>query len=212
MPDETPGGATELPLGQLQFDTPIPESVRNFGKVLDPAILQPGDLLLVCHKKPRWISRQIQKHQKKLYNTEHSRWHHAIVSAGGVEICEALANGVTAREFWEYMNGDYELKVRRVRNISPAKRAMIAYYSATMAGKQYGFSNLLGIIDAISTGKFWERSLYRSQGVICSQLYFESCMRIGVLLMPGVLPERVTPAHLSASALMEDVQLQWAKV
>ena len=91
------------PFAKYKFTNPIPKAVREFNLVIDPSSLEPGDLILVCHKKPGWISRRIQAQQHELYAIDHARWHHAVVSGGDVEICEATRQGVIAREYWPYM-------------------------------------------------------------------------------------------------------------
>lgn len=198
-------------LSRFSFDgRPIPQKVREFGKVLDPEILEPGDLLLVCNRSPGWISRQIQKYQAKYYGPEHAQWHHAAVSGGDLEICQATSKGVLAVQYWEYMDGNWEVKVRRLRNTSQALRNRVAYYAATMARTRYGFFNVLGI--RFDDGTKWQTPFWRSKGVICSQLYFEACYRIGVVLCRDVRPERVTPAHLSDSDQMEDIDVKWIDV
>jgi hypothetical protein len=196
---------------EFTFDRGIPKTVRSHGRIIDPNLLEPGDLLLVCKKQPVWISRKIQQYQEEMFSPEHSCWHHAIVSGGGVEICEAMSTGVRAREYWDYMDGSYELKVRRLKNATPDQRNRLAYYAATMVKTRYGFLNLLGIRDALLGGGNWRRTIFRSQGIICSQLYFEACMRISFLLV-SIPQDRVCPAHLSASAQMEDIPLRWIPV
>ncbi len=201
-----------VPLGRYHFTNEIPKDVREFNKVVDPTVLEPGDLILVCHLKPPWISRKIQSYQQELYDWDHARWHHAVVSGGDVEICEATRWGVEAREYWRYMTGHYDLRVRRIATADAAARAKVAYYAATMARTPYGFLNVLGILVGMARGNLRGRLPIRSSGVICSQLYFEACMRIGVLLSNNVRPESVTPSHLSASGQMIDVPLQWKTV
>jgi len=179
--------------------------------VIDPTLLEPGDLLLVCKKNPAWISRKIQQYQAEMFDPEHACWHHAIVSGGGLEICEAMPTGVEAREYWHYMTGEYDLKLRRLKRATAEERNRLAYYAATMVKTSYGFATIFAIRDALSRGNNWRRTILHSKGVICSQLYFEACMRIGYLLV-NIPQDRVCPAHLSASSQMEDVPLRWVPV
>jgi hypothetical protein len=201
----------EVRISKLNFDRGIPAAVRSHGRVIDPDLLQPGDLLLVCKKQPPWISRQIQRYQEKMFSPEDSCWHHALVSGGGFEICEAITTGVRAREYWDYMDGSYDIKARRLKNSTAEQRSLLAYYAATMVQTSYGFLNILSIRDALTGGGDWQRTIFRSKGVICSQLYFEACMRVGFLLV-NIPQDRVCPAHLSASSQMEDIPLRWVPV
>lgn len=190
------------------FPYGVPKAVRQHGIMLHPELLEPGDLLLIAAIKPTRLSRRIQQTQGELYEWKHAQWHHAVVSGGGTEVCEALLTGVRAKQFWHYMNGDYEFRIRRLKDASPHERTRVAYYAATMAKTNYGIGALLPIKYSIAHNDPWKRSAFRSGGVICSQLYFEACMRVGFLLAP-MPPDRVSPAHLSASDQMEDIPPQW---
>jgi hypothetical protein len=202
----------DVVISKLSFPEGIPRAVRMHGKVVDPTLLEPGDLILVRKKKPAWISRKIQQYQEEKFEPEHSCWHHAIVSGGGFEICEAMPSGVKAYEYWNYMTGEYDLRVRRLKGADPEKRSRVAYYAATMVKTSYGFFSILVIRDALSGGVAWQRTIFRSRGVICSQLYFEACMRVGYLLVNITNTDQVCPAHLSASQQMEDIPLRWVPV
>jgi hypothetical protein len=123
-----------------------------------------------------------------------------------------MSTGVKAGEYWDYMDGSYELKVRRLKNADVAVRNRLAYYAATMVKTGYGFLTLLGIRDALLGGGNWRRrTIFRSQGIICSQLYFQACLRVGIPLV-NIPEDRVCPAHLSASAQMKDIPLRWVPV
>jgi len=202
---------TTIRISKLSFDRGIPKAVRAHGQVIDPSLLEPGDLILVCKKKSSWISSKIQQYQAEMFATEDSRWHHAIVSGGNFEICEATTTGVKAIEYWHYMTGEYDLKIRRLKGATAQQRSLIAYYAATMVRTSYGFLTIFAVRDALSKGHSWQRTVFRSKGVICSQLYFEACMRVGFLLV-NIPQDRVCPAHLSASTQMDDLPLRWVPV
>jgi hypothetical protein len=198
-------------LSSLSFDRPIPKAVRTFGKALDPKILLAGDLLLVAHKKPSWRSSSIVKQQSQQFADDHARWHHAVVCGGGFEICEATMRGVLAHEYWDYMNDNYDLKLRRLKDATPEERSRVAYYAGTNVRMKYGFLNLFGLMKSLANGQPWGRSMLVSSGVICSQLYFEACLRVGFVLA-NAPAEHVCPAHLSISPQMTDIQLGWVPV
>ncbi len=199
-------------LSSLSFERPIPKAVRQFGKALDPKILLPGDLLLVAHKKPTWRSSLIIKQQSQQFADEHAKWYHAVVCGGGFEICEAtMRGGVAAHEYWDYMNDGYDLKLRRLKDATPEERSRVAYYAGTSVGAKYGFSNLFGIMKSLASGQPWGQTMRISSGVICSQLYFEACLRVGFVLASAPAAH-VCPAHLSISPQMVDVHLDWVPV
>ncbi|MEO0498544.1 MAG: hypothetical protein AAF141_14455 [Pseudomonadota bacterium] len=211
MNDEAGVSREKVDLAKLSFDHPIPARVRANGWALDPGMLEPGDLILVSSKKPNIVGRVIRYHQGKLFEPEHSKWQHAAVSGGRFELCEATATGVKASEYWGYMTGEYDIKVRRLLNADAEVRSKLAYYAATNVRSAYGYLTALNMRGVLGNADAWQRPLIKTKGVICSQLYFESCMRVGYLLT-NIPPENVSPAHLSMTPLMEDVPLKWAKV
>lgn len=211
MNDEHERSRPPAQLAKLAFEHPIPREVRKHGQALDPAMLEPGDLILVSAKKPNVVGRLIRHHQSKLFNPEHSKWQHAAVSGGRFEICEATASGVRACEYWDYMTGAYEIRVRRLKDASADERSKLAYFAATNVRSSYGFLNALNLRAVFGNGDGWQRPILKTKGVICSQLYFESCMRVGYLL-EKIPPENVSPAHLSMTPLLEDVPLSWVSV
>lgn len=198
-------------LSAFSFDRPIPKAVREFGKAIDPKILEPGDLLLVAHKRQSWRSSIIVQKQSNQFSSEHARWHHAAVCAGGFEICEATFGGVKAHEYWDYMNENFDVRVRRLKGASPHERTRVAYYAAINVKTSYGFGSLLSMARYLSDGNPWSRRLPPSSGVLCSQLYFEACMRAGILLA-SIPSELACPAHLSITPQMADVELEWLPV
>jgi len=211
MIDELESLQPPVELARLSFEHPIPKKVREHGKALDPAMLEPGDLILVSAKKPNLVGKVIRHHQGKLFNLEHSKWQHAAVSGGRFEICEATMLGVKACEYWEYMTGAYEIRVRRLKGASADDRSKLAYHAATNVRSPYGFLNALNMRAVFGGGNGWERPVMRTRGVICSQLYFEACMRVGYLL-DKIPAENVSPAHLSMTPLLEDVPLSWVSI
>lgn len=199
-------------LASLAFEHPMPKEVRKFGRVIDPTILQAGDLIFVSSYKPDYLSRQIAQYQAKLFEPEHARWEHVAISAGRFEICEAVSGGVQAVEYWRYMTGRHDIKVKRLRAADEATRARLAYYAATNVRTKYGYLTALNLGIALRNGNLWGTlPPRRTRGVICSQLYFEACMREGYLLA-SIPPEAACPAHLSMSPQLEDIPLQWVAI
>jgi hypothetical protein len=199
-------------LSGLSFLHPIPASVRKHGWAINPDVLEPGDLILVSSKSPNWAGKKIRADQSKLFPEEHARWQHAAISGGRFELCEAGIFGVKAREYWEYMTGHYDLKVRRLIGADEAIRTKIAYFAVSNVGRSYGFASLINLHYFFRGRDPWSsKPVFMTRGVICSQLYFEACMRVGYLLS-NIPPHTVCPAHLSQSPLLSDVKLSWVKV
>ena len=195
------------------FDRPIPKRVRENGQVLDPSALQHGDLMLVSQKTPGLISRKIQEYQRTLYEEEHAQWHHAVTVIDQIKICEAIMKGVVCREYWDYMTGDYNIKIRRVIGVGerPELACRIAINATAQTGRRYSISNLISILRT-RPGELFQQALFNSKGIICSQLYFEACMSSGILLYPEIDPGLITPSHLSSSAMMTDVNVPWIDI
>jgi len=189
----------------------MPRAVRRHGRVIDPSGLEAGDLILISSKKPDWTARQIRSHQEIMFSDEHAKWQHVAISGGRFEICEASVTGVTASEYWKYMTGEYEIKVRRLRNADEATRNRLAYHAAKSVRRPYGFWTAYGIGRVLKGGDFWKKSIFKSSGVVCSQLFFEACMREGYLLA-NIPPENICPAHLSMSNLLSDIHPEWVSV
>lgn len=211
MSEEREHSRPPAELAKLSFEHPIPRKVRDHGRALDPAMLEPGDLVLVSAKHPDFFGRLIRYHQSKLFNPEHSKWQHAAVSGGRFEICEATRSGVKACEYWDYMTGAYDIKVRRLKGASADERSKLAYFAATNVRAPYSFLNAINMGAVLGNGNSWQRPILKTKGVICSQLYFEACMRVGFLL-DKIPPENVSPAHLSMTPLLEDVPLKWISI
>lgn len=190
---------------------PMPAAVRRHGKIIDPATLEMGDLILVQEKKPSWTSRRIVAAQRKQFDDKHALWSHAAVSGGRFEICEADLGGVTAKEYWDYVTGDHDVRIRRLKNASSTERSMVAYYAATSVRTSYGFANLLSLARSLADGDPWKKEFRFTNGTVCSQLYFEACMRIGILLAK-IPPEHACPAHLSQSDQLIDIPVSWIAI
>lgn len=211
MNDEHLSSRPRVELAKLSFEHPIPQAVRTHGKALDPGMLQPGDLILVSSNKPNVVGRLIRHHQSKLFPPEHAKWQHAAVSGGRFELCEATISGVRSCEYWDYMTGAYEIKIRRLSNATADERSKVAYFAATNVRSAYSLLNALNMRAVFGSGNGWQRPIIKTKGVVCSQLYFEACMRVGYLLS-NFPPENVSPAHLSMTPLMDDVPLRWVSV
>jgi hypothetical protein len=171
--------------------------------------LEPGDLILVSSKKPRFPATSIRSYQSNLYTEDHACWQHVAISAGRFDIIEATAFGVKFCTYWHYMTGDHNIKVRRLANADKATRTMVALYAAAQVRSWYGYSNLSNIAAILAGADAWRKPLITS-GVICSQLYVESCMKAGFFLA-NFPSQNVSPAYLSICDLLETQPLKWVK-
>lgn len=142
--------------------TGVPSAVRAAGQALDPRWLEPGDLILVSSKKPRFPATSIRSYQSNLYTEDHACWQHVAISAGRFDIIEATAFGVKFCTYWHYMTGDHNIKVRRLANADKATRTMVALYAAAQVRSWYGYSNLSNIAAILAGADAWRKPLITS--------------------------------------------------
>lgn len=196
----------------------VPIETINFGKIINPAILMAGDLILISAKKPKFISRQIQKFQRRVHPEEHAIWHHAIVATGNILICESIfPKGVVDGTYLKYMNGNYNLKIRRIKDsvfkcpedMIMGKRTEIAVNAVTILKERYGIMAIPSMYKSIITANTFNSR--NTSGFICSELYVEACLRANVAISCRY-PNKVTPADLCSSNRLDDVPIQWAKL
>jgi len=69
--------------------------------------------------------------------------------------------GVLAHEYWDYMNDNYDLKLRRLKGATPEEGSRVAYYAGTNVRVNYGFLNLFGLMKSLANGQPWGRSVRR---------------------------------------------------
>jgi len=190
----------------------IPEKVRARGVLLNPEILKEGDLILVHKKNPPLLSKWIIRVQRKMHGLEYAKWHHAMVFSGeSINVIEAFAfKKVKRNAYWKYMDGSYDIKVRRVSEAGDSKKKAIVERAKKMAGKTYGWKNIAIIF--LHHYRYESFKLNESNGLICSQLFAKSCDDEGIDLFQSTPLERVTPAHLAASTQLEDVDIEWVEL
>lgn len=197
---------------------PLPEAVRNFGYVPDFSALLPGDLLLFCPLAPDWVSRQIQKAQRRGgYHTDDARWTHAAVYLGdGADgLCEATTRRVRTAEIFKYIP-DHLVRVRRAPNLSVDERYRIALRALFRLRTNYGFGFVVSLFFRSFAG-FWKGSKkpYSRLGlgsVVCSQLYADSYAIVTQQMIAPRAAFDITPAALSDTSTLLDVQVSWKQL
>ncbi len=202
----------------------IPSSVK---RILNPYQLEAGDLILVRPKKPddlgvfgriKW-SQTIDTQRKLIRDEEHASYTHAAISRNYHQIYESIPeNGIFRTEYWRYMTGKYDVKVRRLKGLDHRNRSQISHNVAELFGKSYGFIEL-ATIKAMANEWPWLEKIAayigRDDTYICSALFAIACEKenIDLNLLPSDLNSKVvTPAHLSASDALEDVEVDWVNI
>lgn len=212
---------------QIRIDRELPEEPRKWGRIIDLSALEPGDLLLfrqIDLAADTISSRIVQRQIDGGFPQRHAQWTHAAVYLGdGENICEAnfkvpgQRDGVALRSAYSYCDGNYAIRARRPRNMTPQQRLRIAIGALTNLGKSYSFIQIVKFAKAANGGRFWN-ALARGpqrppQAFVCSTLYQDAYnfafqgggIRLGTLC---------TPAHLSASADFENNEpaLRWLEI
>jgi hypothetical protein len=202
----------------------ISPETRSFGKLIDCAPLQPGDLLLSCDLKPDIVSNLIAKVQLDGgYAEADARWTHAAMYLGDDEnLVEATfdnlfsAGRVRMTSLDEYCKGNYELRFRRSKYVN---------------GNEYGWrlcvralSRLRQPYDFAQAARLWWDVRVRkagfsdgrnrrtaSEAVICSTLYadaYDEAIRRRLGEIGGVC----VPAWLSITDEFHDIDVDWARI
>jgi hypothetical protein len=197
--------------------TQLPPQVREFGFIPDTSPWLPGDLVLVSPVVWTWTTQPIFLAQKKGgFSDEHARWHHAAVYVGHNFLCEADTSGVNYVPIYRYV-GKHLIRVRRDHSLTLTEGYDIAIAAMARLKGQYGFGSIIKWYLKSLKG-FWQPDLgiapvFSTNAVICSELYYLAYAAVTQkLVVPGVAERSVTPAHLSATDQLQDVQMEWRSI
>ena len=189
----------------------IPAEVHDFNQVIAPRCLRPGDLLLTRAVSNPLHHKKIELEQKKFCLPQHAMWVHATLVRQDYQFMEMTTNGLNKGFIWQYCGDHYETKIRRIRNIGERDGMRIVDFAWDITGLLIGYD-----FWSIVKLKFMKlpNDLHRPSGLlftrsICSAFYVKAVQGIGVDLGRGKNPQLVTPGHLSAVELMEDVNIEW---
>lgn len=126
-----------------------------------------------------------------------SRWGHACVAVGdvngpGVQVVEALPNGVRARTSavadWTWGNV----------TLTDDQRTNIAELAMDDVGKGYDWPGIAGFLLRWFKVKLWRRSKdHPDKMEFCSELVAWTYRESGVDLFPGVAPRDISPGDLA---------------
>jgi hypothetical protein len=201
--------------GRWKPTGPIPQALRKFGHIPDTSLWRPGDLILVSAIEKSWISKRIVAAQELGgFKSDDARWHHAAMYLGDHNICEATVSGVKYGTIYKYID-THLIRIRTGEKLSDDQRWRIALQSMTRLRKSYSFMTLVSIWLQAFRGFYTlpqSFGLTTGSSIICSKLYADAYSWITKETLDNVAGAVPTPASLSLSPQLTDVDARWLTI
>ena len=191
----------------------IPPNVRRFGYIPNFRACLPGDLILFRNIVPSFSCRCISSAQRA-FADEDAQWTHAAVFLYDDLIVEAVLSPAFERAAYAqtslkefFVSGDVRTFLKVIATRSPyARRACSVVDTVCSRAFSIGWETHLGKWDPIGVPNF-------GPVIICSKVFHDACVEVTRALLQGCSIDRpITPAHLSATTSLEDIDVKWIQI
>jgi len=198
----------------LRIQIPIPPALRALSAIPNAENMRAGDLVLFASLDDHAgaVADGIKKVQSSGgYSDQDARWSHAAVYLGfDFRICEATRSGVRAASLLDY-TPTHLIRVRRDPHLELEAGWKISVLAACQIGTAYGFGTILTLARRAVKG-YWSpnpQTAHAGDGKICSELYSDCYAAASGRTLWNNLALEATPAYLSATAQLSDVEVGW---
>jgi hypothetical protein len=205
-PSKTPTDSTPTNVALL------PRRVRDFGFVPALEKVRPGDLILYggTGKSGDWIK---AAQARAGFSDEDARWTHAAIYLDEGFLVEAVVSGVVQRSIYDDIPTRL-MRFRRIDSLTDVERYRIALRALSRLGRSYAIAHIPSLGRRLWQGLWNGNRVPDRKGiVICSQIFHDSAVEITRSRLDQCpVDAEVTPAHLSCSTSLVDVEVGWRRV